>query len=150
MRLLCSASAAWRAAPADVRVDYLREVDPRSNYFVSERVGLQGTLRPLRGLTVAAGADYDLASGWWGSAEASLAYAYKFVYARLGARRYRPHFELWSIWAAFSPVPYHAADASLTVTAGSQLQLRARYERYEFEPADVSTPLFTELMGSPR
>ena len=146
-QILAGASAAWRAAPADVRVDYLREVDPRSNYFVSERVGLQGALRPLRGLTVEAGADYDLASGWWGSAEASLAYVYKFVYARLGARRYRPHFELWSIWAAFSPVPYHAADALLTVTATSQLQLRARYERYEFEDADASTPLFTEESG---
>jgi hypothetical protein len=26
----------------------------------------------------------------------------------------------------------------------SQIQLRARYERYEFEPAEASTPLFTE------
>ena len=146
-QILAGASATWRAAPVDVRVDYLREVDTRSHYFVSERVGLQGALRPLPGMTVAGGADYDLASGWWGSAEASLAYVYRFVYARVGARRYRPHFELWSIWAAFSPVPYHAADASLTVTASSQLQVRARYERYEFEPAEASTPLFTEESG---
>ena len=146
-QILAGASAGWHAAPVDVRVDYLREVDTRSHYFVSERVGLQGALRPLPGMTVAAGADYDLASGWWGSAEASLAYVYRSVYARLGARRYRPHFGLWSIWVAFSPVPYHAADALLTVTPTSQIQLRARYERYEFDPAEASTPLFTEESG---
>jgi hypothetical protein len=117
-------------------------VDPRSNYFVSERAGVQGVLRPVRGLTVAAGADYDLASGWWGSAEASLAYAYRSVYARLGARRYRPHFELWTVWGAFSPVPYRSAEAMVAVTATPQLQLRARYERYEFEGSDANTPLF--------
>lgn len=141
-QLVAGASAGWRTTPADVRVDYLREVDPRSDYFVSERVGMQGVLRPLRGMTVAAGADYDLAAGWWGSAEASLAYAYRSVHARLGARRYRPHFELWTVWGAFSPLAYRAADFSLGVRATAQVQLRARYERYEFERSDASTPLF--------
>jgi hypothetical protein len=140
-QLVAGASAGWRAAPVDVRVDYLREVDPRSHYFVSERVGLQSALRPVPGLTVAAGADYDLASGWWGSAEASLAYTFRAVYARFAARRYRPHFELWTVWGAFSPVPYRAADALLTVTATSRVQLRARYERYAFEAAEANTPL---------
>jgi hypothetical protein len=141
-QLVAGASAAWRSAPADVRIDYLREVDPRSDYFVSERVGMQGVLRPLDGLTVVAGADYDLASGWWGSAEASLAYAHRLAYVRLGARRYRPHFELWTIWGAFSPVPYRAAEALLAVTAMPQVQLRARYERYEFDASEANTPLF--------
>jgi hypothetical protein len=141
-QLVAGASAAWRAAAADVRADYLREVDPRSDYFVSERVGLQGVLRPVRALSVAAGADYDLASGWWGSAEASLSYADRLLHARIGARRYRPHFELWTVWGAFSPVPYRAAEVFVAVTANPQVQLRARYERYEFERSDASTPLF--------
>jgi hypothetical protein len=140
-QLVAGASASWRAAAADVRAEYLREVDPRSDYFVSERVGLQGVLRPVRALTVVAGGDYDLASGWWGSAEASLAYADRSVHARIGARRYRPHFELWTVWGAFSPVPYRAAEAFLAVTANPRIQLRARYERYEFEGSDASTPL---------
>ena len=141
-QLVAGASAAWHVVAADVRADYLREVDPRSDYFVSERVGLQGVLRPGRALTVAAGADYDLASGWWGSAEASLAYADRLLHARIGARRYRPHFELWTVWGAFSPVPYRAAEAFVAVTASPRVQLRARYERYEFERSDASTPLF--------
>jgi hypothetical protein len=142
-QLVAGANAGWHAAVADARVDYLREVDPRSDYFVSERLGLQGVLRPARGLTVAAGADYDLASGWWGSAEASVAYAHRYVQALVGARRYRPHFELWSVWSAFSPVAYRAGEASLGVTATSWIHLRARYERYEYEPSETNTPLYS-------
>jgi hypothetical protein len=119
-------------------------VDPRSDYFVSERIGLQLALRPLARLHVLAGADYDMAAGWWGSAEATVAYTDRSVRATLGARRYRPHFELWTVWGAFSPVPYRAAEASLAVSATARLELRARYERYEFESSDAATPLLDE------
>jgi hypothetical protein len=142
-QLVAGASASWRAAAADMRVDYLREVDPRSDYFVSERAAVQGVLRPVRGLTVAAGADYDLASGSWGSAAASLAYDSRSVHARLGARRYRPHFELWTVWGAFSPLAYRAADATIAVTVVPEVRVRASYERYEYERSDVSAPLFS-------
>lgn len=141
-QLVAGAGAAWHRAPGDVRIDYLREVDPRSDYFVSERIGLQGALRPLDGMTLSAGADYDMAAGWWGSAEASLAYAHRLGYARLSARRYRPHFELWTIWGVFSPVPYRSLEAFVTVTAVPEVQVRARYERYDFDNSETSTPLF--------
>jgi hypothetical protein len=91
---------------------------------------------------LAGGADYDIAAGWWGSAEASLTYAQPKVQASVGARRYRPHFDLWTIWGAFSPVPYHAVQASVAVTAIRRLELRGRWERYEFEEAEAATPLF--------
>lgn len=132
--------AGWTAAVADVRVDYQREVAP-SGYFVSERLGVSGAVRPAAGWSVTGGADYDLAAGWWGSADVSLGYARRAVNASVGARRYRPHFELWTIWGAFSPVTYHAMQAQVAVRAIPQVQLRARGERYRFENAEVSTPL---------
>lgn len=141
-QLVAGAGAGWTKGPADLRLDYLREVDPGTDHFVSERVGLGATLRPIPGVQLAGGADYDIAAGWWGSAEATLSYAQSNMQASVGARRYRPHFDLWTIWGAFSPVPYHAVQASVAVTAIRRLELRGRWEGFEFEESETSTPLF--------
>ena len=146
-QLVAGLAAAWSAAVADLRADYMREVDPRSNYFVSERIGLSAAVRPAPGWSVAGGADYDMAAGWWGSAEILLGYAQRAVSASLGARRYRPHFDLWTIWGAFSPVPYHATQAQVAVQALPQVQLRARGEWYRFENSETATPL-VDVVGS--
>ena len=63
------------------------------------------------------------------------------ITATFGARSYRPHFELWTIWGAFSPVPYHTLFGQAGVRATHWLYLRARGERYGYESADVSTAL---------
>ena len=140
-QLLLGAAAGWSRARGDVRVDYLREVDPRSDYFVSERVGFAAVVRPAPAWHVTGGADYDLAAGWLGSAEAAVGYAASWGAASLGGRRYRPHFDLWTIWGAFSPVPYHALQGQVTVRALPQVQLSARGERYRFDDAEAETPL---------
>ena len=141
-QLVAGAGAGWTKGLADLRLDYLREVDPGTDHFVSERVGLGAALRPIPGVQLAGGADYDIAAGWWGSAEAALTYAHPKAQASVGARRYRPHFDLWTIWGAFSPVPYNAVQASVAVTAIHRLDLRGRWERYGSEEAEAATPLF--------
>jgi hypothetical protein len=141
-QLVAGLGTGWSSRRADVRVDYLREVDPRSHAFVSERVGLEAAVRPVAGVRLAGGADYDLAAGWWGSAEASLGYATPRVSASLGARRYRPHFDLWTIWGAFSPVAYRSVQGAVTFAASPQIDVRGRYERYRYEDAETATPLF--------
>jgi hypothetical protein len=65
------------------------------------------------------------------------------VDATLGVQRYRPHFDLWTIWGAFSPVPFRSVEGSVSYAPVARLRLRARGQRYEFEDADVSTPLVT-------
>ncbi len=144
-QLVAGVGAGWSSRPADLRVDYLREVDPRSDYFVSERVGMEAAVRPAAGVRLAGGADYDLAAGWWGSAEASLTYVHSRFSATLGARRYRPHLDLWTIWGAFSPVAYHAVHGAVTFAATPQIDVRGRYERYHYEDAEANTPLFDAL-----
>src|SRR6266542_1032043 len=89
-QLLLGAEAEWSGRIGDIRGEYLREVDPATDYFVSERVGFAGVARPAPGWSVSAGADYDLAAGWWGSAEAALGYTTRSVTGSLGVRRYRP------------------------------------------------------------
>lgn len=140
-QLVAGLGAGWMSDYLDAHLDYQREVDPGTRYFVSERFGAQVAVRPASGVTVSGGADYDLAAGWWGSAEASVSYARPNAGAVIGVRRYRPHFDLWTIWGAFSPTPYHAVHASLTVTPVRHLDLRARGERYAFDDAAAATPL---------
>ena len=140
-QLLLGAEAGWSGRLGDVRAEYLREVDPRTDYFVSERVGFAAVIRPVERWSVTGGADYDLDAGWWGSAEATLGYTARTVSGAFGVRRYRPHFDLWTIWGAFSPVPYTAVQGQVSIRALPQMQVRARGERYRFSDADVSTPL---------
>ena len=141
-QIVAGAGAGWRSNGADARIEYQREVDPRTDKFVSERLALQGSVRPSARVSVTAGADYDVVFGWWGSAEAALAYADRRVRAQLGLRRYRPHFDLWTIWGAFSPIAYRAADASVAVVAHRRITVRGRYEGYQFDEAEAATPLF--------
>jgi len=141
-QLVLGAGGGWTSARADVRLEYQREVDPHAKKLVSERVGLEGALRPVADVRLAGGADYDIAAGWWGSAEASLAYMTPRIRGTLGVRRYRPHFDLWTIWGAFSPVPYHSVQASVAVAAAARFELRGRYEHYRFAEAETETPLF--------
>jgi len=142
-QLIVGVGGGWTSARVDTRVVYQREVDPHFNKFVSERVGFDGALRLARDVRISGGADYDLAAGWWGSAEASVAYVTPRVRGTLGARRYRPHFDLWTIWGAFSPVPYRALQATVAYSALSRVELRGRYERYRYDEAATETPLFS-------
>ena len=77
-----------------------------------------------------AGVDYDLANTWFGNADAVLRYTAPWITVAGGLRQYRPHFDLWTIWGVFSPVPYHAADAAVFVRPVRALELRGRGERY--------------------
>src|ERR1043166_6725602 len=125
--IVAGAGAGWTSPRVDARVSYEREVDPSADYFVSERVGLDVVARPYAGVSLAGGADYDLAQGWWGSASATVGYTAPGgrVNATAGVRRYRPHFDLWTIWGAFSPVPYTAVDGSVAVKPVARLAPRA-------------------------
>jgi hypothetical protein len=141
-QLVAGIGAGLNTGPIDLRADYLREVDPRSDYFVSERVGIEGVVRPgVKGATVSGGADYDLAAGWWGSAELRADYTAPRGDASIGVRRYRPHFDLWTIWGVFSPVPYRAVHGHVGIHPLPWLRLRARGERYRFDEAETETPL---------
>jgi hypothetical protein len=131
----------WVSGYADVTLDYQREVDRRSRYFVSDRAALSANVRPVERLSLTAGVDYDIAAGNWGSADATVRYFTGRWGATAGVQRYRPHFDLWTIWGAFSPVGYHAINGSFQVTPIPRLQLSARGTRFWFENTDTETPL---------
>lgn len=139
-QIVAGIEAALTTGGLDLRAEYRREVDPSVDYFVSERAAASLALHPLRRLTVAAGGEYDLAFGTVGSADASITWIGRGYTLSGGARRYRPFFDLWTIWGAFSPVPHNTVHASASVTPLASLTIRARGELYRFEDAEVFTP----------
>jgi hypothetical protein len=140
-QIVAGAAIAITHARGTARLDYLREVDPRSNYFVSERAALAGTLRLPSRFGLDLGAEYDMAWAKWGSADATLRYAGRNVTASVGYQRYQPHFELWTIWGAFSPVGYDRVNGAITVRPLRNLTVHARGARFWFEETDTETPL---------
>ncbi len=140
-QLVAGAALGWHAAFGSLRVDYQREVDTRSRYFVAERAAASALLRGPYRLRLELGGTYDLALAAWGSADAVVRYAADAVNASVGYQRYRPHFDLWTIWGAFSPTGYQAVNGSVAWRADSKLSLQARASRFWFEDTETETPL---------
>jgi len=131
----------WSGVRGSLRAEYERELESDTRYFISERAALSGEYRPAVRWSLSGGAEYDLAQGWWGTADAQLRYASPSLTASIGARHYRPHFDLWTIWGAFSPAPYNAGTAGVWIRPLGRLELRASAERYDFAATETSTPL---------
>ena len=143
-QVVAGAEAAWLYRDFDVRAEYRREIDPEDDNFVSERAGLSlgaraGVVRLHGGL------DYNLAEGHLGSADIVATYLRSRYSISAGARRYRPYFSLWTLWGAFSPVPYDAFHVSGETRLSPAVSLHARAERYQFDDAEVSTGLVPHL-----
>lgn len=134
---------AWRVRSADVVAEYRREVDPSSDQFVSERAALTAVLRPAARVSLTGGAEYDVAQGWWGTSDLTLRYDGPRLSADAGVRRYRPSFDLWTIWGAFSPVAYTAVDGEVSVAPFAHVRVRAAGERYWFDDTGAETALAT-------
>lgn len=136
----------WNLPFARGRVLYEKEwgsTDEDETLTSSELVGGDLTLRLHPSVSLSGGLDYDLAWGSIGNAEGSLTAILpkRFGSVTAGARRYRPRFPLWSIWAAFSPVPYNAYFGQVGIYPIPQVQLRGRLENYSYEEAGTSTAL---------
>lgn len=133
----------WTHAVANARVEYRRELDPAVDYFVSERAAAAIAIRPHRRISLTTGGEYDLAFGQVGSADATVTWIDPRYSVSGGVRRYRPFFDLWTIWGAFSPVAHHAWHLSGTVRPTARVTLRARGERFRFDDTETFTPGIT-------
>jgi hypothetical protein len=91
---------------AALSVQYQREIRTDRAALLSERVAADAALQLGRGGLDAAFA-YDLATGFVNEARLRARLPERGgVSVSLEGRRYRPFFQLWTIWGAFSPVGY--------------------------------------------
>jgi hypothetical protein len=143
-QIVAGAEAAWLYRNVDLRAEYRREIDPEDNNFVSERtaVSLLARAGPFR---TTGGFDYNIAEGHFGSADLTVTYLRPLYSVSGGVRRYRPYFSLWTLWGAFSPVPYNAVNAAVQLRPTTWLSLHSRGERYRYEETEVSTGLVPRL-----
>jgi hypothetical protein len=142
-QIVAGAGISYTHSLGTARLDYQREVDPRSDYFVSERAALAGTLWLPSRFALDLGSEYDLALAQWGTADVAFRYSGRVVTASAGYQRYRPHFDLWTIWGAFSPVGYSGINGAIAVRPLGNLSVRARGSRFWFEESGTETPLVT-------
>lgn len=140
-QLVVGGAVGWRPGTASVRLEYQREVDRDTRHFWSERAALSGAWNFATRWNLTAGTEYDFSNSWFGSSDIGLAYTARRVGVDAGVRQYRPYFPLWTIWGAFSPVPYQAAQTTLRLSPGRRVQLSASTEYFHFLETETETPL---------
>lgn len=116
-------------------VAYQRELRTDGSWLYSERVAADASMRLGRRGSLDAALEYDLGAGWTNEArlggQLSLL---RDLAANAEVRRYRPFYELWTIWGAFSPVGYREASGGLTWDRAQQrltVGVDAGYRRYD-------------------
>jgi hypothetical protein len=148
-QIVAGGALEWAGPKVDARVEYQREVDRETKLFVSERAAFSATLRPLQGWSLTGGTEYDFDYGWWGTSEITLQHTRRWGGGSVGLRRYRPYFNLWTIWGAFSPVPYHAVNGSFWLAPVRRVRVRGAIETYTYDSVAADAPLVqTESEGA--
>lgn len=135
------ATARWSRPSGSVEAQYHREWSGVDGGITIERGALSAEQVVGGGVSASGGAIYDLASGLWGSWDIGARYAAGRFNASARVRQYRPLFDLWSVWQAFSPVAYHASEGGIGVRVHQTLALRVTGERYWYDATETSTPL---------
>jgi hypothetical protein len=134
-------TASWRVPKGGISAEYHREVSGADYGITVERAAVSGEGVITRDIGVSGGAIYDIASGLLGSWDlGARATVGQFQF---GGRmlQYRPLFDLWSVWQAFSPSAYKAVDGSASFRATRSVVLRVSGQRYWYDNTETSTAL---------
>jgi hypothetical protein len=133
------------SARSTASVLYQRELLRNRGGLFSERVAVDGTHRIAR-LAFEGALEYDLAQQNVNHAKVQLRLpTMRGVQVAMEGRRFRPFFELWTIWGAFSPVGFN--EASLISSWSSPetrlgVNLRGSWRQWDETDAGFqSTPL---------
>ncbi len=142
-QILLAGGFGWFLSDFTGRMLYQREDRRGVDATVSERVAADWSFAASSQATLSGGGDYNLATAEWGKADLALNYLTTDRRLRFtaGGRRYRPYFDLWSIWGAFTPVAYSAGFGSAAWQVMDGVEVRVRGELYQFDESGAATPL---------
>jgi hypothetical protein len=124
-----SASAAWQ-----------KEILADRSGLVSERVALTARGAIGSALGIAASIDGDLAAEAVGRARIAVSWRARGARIEVEAFRYRPVFDLTTIWGVFAPEGHQGAGARLEVPAGRGLVLDGGIVYRRYRPVTETTP----------
>lgn len=145
--LLVGASA-WAAPTAQsfASATYQREVLNDFSGVVAERVALDGQTTIARHLTVAASTDLDIGAGVVGKARlAATAWLPHSSSLAVAVFRYRPTFDLTTIWGAFAPQANRGASVTATLPPLGALTLTAGWTLRAYEKVTETTPFLVDV-----
>ncbi len=147
--LLIGGYAELEAGPGNVlSLRYQREIWADWSGLVSERAGLDFRVAQLHPVSITGALDYDVAFDVLGKSHLTLGVPLvDGMLVEATARRYRPYFELWTIWGFFDPVAYHELDGQFSWTVSPQFGfwVAGGYREYE----DTNTqPFIAPLSNS--
>lgn len=130
----------WRPLPGVAgSVVYQRELRTDRAALYSERIAADAHVL-VEGASITLAYKYDLASGATNEARFRVAVPVGTRWSGAAElRRYRPYFDLWTIWGAFAPVGFREARLQLAWNGGprASAQLAGAYRDYGDTDADV-------------
>jgi hypothetical protein len=106
--ILFGTAVRYRPQPgAGLAVAYQRELRSDQSWLYSERLAADGSMRVGRAGSIDGALELDLASGDVNEGRVRAQHAVgRTITAHGQVRTYKPFFELWTIWGAFSPVAF--------------------------------------------
>lgn len=126
---------------SSIQAIYQREIETDRSDLTSERIGLEANYNHRGKVSFRGHADYDVATGWWGKAGASVGWnAHERIYVEGRVLRYRPVFSLQTIWVVFSPTPYNGYGLAVGVRPLDGLAVRIEGDRREYQDTDAEVP----------
>lgn len=145
--LLVGASAwATPGAGSFASATYQREVLNDFGGVVSERVALDAQASLGRHLALVGSTDFDLGAGAVGKARlTTTAWLPRSASVSLAVFRYRPTFDLTTIWGAFAPQAHHGASITATLPPIEALTLTAGWTLLAYEKITETTPFLVNV-----
>jgi hypothetical protein len=143
--LMLTAEARYRpSARVALAALYHRDVrDDRAGLY-SELARAEGVFR-ARGGSLEGALEADLAAGEVNEARLRARFPpFRSTSVAVEARRYRPYFELWTIWGAFSPVGFDEGRLDLTwAQARGDVIVRGEASYRSYDDAGLETAIST-------
>lgn len=140
--------SAWAAPTAQsfASATYQREVLNDFSGVVSERVALDAQASPGRILTLSGSTDFDLGAGAVGKARfAATAWLPHSASFAVAVFRYRPTFDLTTIWGAFAPQAHRGASVTATLPPSPAVTLTAGWTLRSYEKVTTTTPFLADV-----
>lgn len=144
--LLGASVVAAPTATSTFSAIYQREILNNRSGVVSERVALDGSAVLERFVTLAASADFDIATNEWGKARGSATFQFsRALLLRGEVFRYRPTLDLTTIWGVFGPQSHWGYTGTLQITPGRSFALWGSYTQRQYQAVDTTSPLVMAL-----